>query len=231
MKLLQFNNFFGNFAENESFETLTEKELFFGQLLLHFTNSLPQNIHDIAVLETSEVRKWVNTSEIKSLGAGVYLTGALFNHSCDPSFMRVNVGKSLVSVANRNIPRGEEISECYGQMYYNKNTDTRREALRRHYKFECQCPACLYNYPTIKELHYAAGKNKETKHSDLLRVKCTTCGQMLERIKGVKVKEYSNTPCFLLTDAMCVVQVGEVLTCLVCGQETRVSDIPLAPIR
>ena len=169
------------------FETLTEKELFFGRILLHFTNSLPQNIHDIAVLETSETRKWVNTSEIKSLGAGVYLTGALFNHSCDPSFMRVNVGKSLVSVANRNIPRGEEISECYGQMYYNKNTDTRREALRRHYKFECQCPACLYNYPTIKELHYAAGKNKETKHSDLLRVKCTTCGQMLERIKGVKV--------------------------------------------
>ena len=231
MKLLQFNNFFGNFAENESFETLTEKELFFGQLLLHFTNSLPQNIHDIAVLETSEVRKWVNTSEIKSLGAGVYLTGALFNHSCDPSFMRVNVGKSLVSVANRNIPRGEEISECYGQMYYNKNTDTRREALRRHYKFECQCPACLYNYPTIKELHYAAGKNKETKHSDLLRVKCTTCGQMLERIKGVKVKEYNNTLCFLTMNAMCVVQVGEVLTCLVCGQETRVSDIPLAPIR
>ena len=210
------------------FETLTEKELFFGELLLHFTNSLPQNIHDIAVLETSEVRKWVNTSEIKSLGAGVYLTGALFNHSCDPSFMRVNVGKSLVSVANRNIPRGEEISECYGQMYYTKNTDTRRDALRRHYKFECQCPACLYNYPTIKELHYAAGKSKETKHSDLLRVKCTTCGQVLERIKGVKVRKRENAFSSL---KIIGVQVGEVLTCLVCGKETRVADIPLAPIR
>ena len=228
LKLLQFNNYFGNYTEDESFETLTEKELFFGQLLLHFTNSLPQNIHDIAVLETSESRKWVNTSEIKSLGAGVYLTGALFNHSCDPSFMRVNVGKSLVSVANRNIPRGEEISECYGQMYYNKNTDTRREALRRHYKFECQCPACLYNYPTIKELHYASGKSKETKHSDLLRVKCTTCGQVLDRIKGVKViKEIHEHSLFTLS----LDKVGEVLTCLVCGQETRVSDIPLTPIR
>ena len=189
LKLLQFNNYFKNIAEDKTFATLSEKEIFIGRLLLNFTNSLPQNIHDIALLETSEARRWVNTSEIKSLGAGVYLTGALFNHSCDPSFMRVNVGKSLVSVANRNIPRGEEISECYGQMYYTKDADSRREALRRHYKFECQCPACLYNYPTIKELLYASGKTKETKHSDLLRVKCINCGQVLDRIKGVKVTD------------------------------------------
>ena len=38
-------------------------------------------------------KRWVNSAEIKSLGAGVFLTGALFNHSCDPSFMRCNVGK------------------------------------------------------------------------------------------------------------------------------------------
>ena len=54
IKLLQFNNYFGNYSEAETFENLTDKELFIGKLLLHFTNSLPQNIHDIALLETSE---------------------------------------------------------------------------------------------------------------------------------------------------------------------------------
>ena len=228
LKLLQFNNYFGNFDVNETFENLTEKEAFIGKLLLHFTNSLPQNVHDIALLETSETKKWVNSSEIKSLGAGVFLTGALFNHSCDPSFMRCNVGKGMVSVTNRNITAGEEISECYGQMYYTKNIDTRREQLKQHYKFECQCNACLYNYPTIKvffmlqksisepkwlffqDLLYACG-GKETKHSDLMRVRCINCGQVLDRLKGVKV--------------------GHVLTCLVCGQETHVDNIPLQEIQ
>ena len=44
-------------------------------------------------------------------------------------------------MANRNISAGEEVSECYGQMYYTKNTDTRRQQLRDHYKFECQVRA------------------------------------------------------------------------------------------
>ena len=50
----------------------------------------------------------------------------------------------------RNILAGEEISECYGQMYYSKNLETRRAELRKHYKFECQCIPCLENWPTIK---------------------------------------------------------------------------------
>ena len=170
LKLLQFNNYFGNFDEDETFQELSEKEEFIGTLLLHFSNSLPQNIHDIALLETSEVRRWVNSAEIKSLGAGVYLTAALFNHSCDPSFMRCNVGKSLVSVTNKNIGQGEEVSECYGQMYYSKSVETRQEQLRKHYKFDCECVACYYNYPTIKELKYACG-GAVTKHQDLMRIR------------------------------------------------------------
>lgn len=210
LKMLQFNNFFGNCTDNEKFEELSEKELFMGKLLLHFTNTFPQNVHDIALLQTSEMKRWVNSSEIKSLGAGVYPTCALFNHSCDPSFMRCNFGKGMVSVANRNILAGEEISECYGQMYYSKNLDTRRTELRKHYKFECQCIPCLENWPTIKEMQYASG-GKETKHQDLMRIRCKKCRQELERLKGVKV--------------------GNILTCLVCGQETEVEGVPLAEIK
>merc|ERR1719228_690000 len=207
LKLLQFNNFFGDDSQEETSETmetqegqdeLTPKEMFIGTLILHFTNTFPQNVHDIALLQTSETKRWINTSEIKSLGAGVFLTSALFNHSCDPSFMRCNFGKGMVSVANRTIRAGEEISECYGQMYYSKNLETRRAELRKHYKFECQCIPCLENWPTIKEMQYASG-GKETKHQDLMRIRCKNCRQELERMKGVKV--------------------GNILTCLICGQE------------
>ena len=58
LKLLQFNNYFGTMTETETFATLSERELFIGGLCLHFMICLPQNVHDIAVLETSETRRW-----------------------------------------------------------------------------------------------------------------------------------------------------------------------------
>ena len=209
LKLLQFNNYFGTNSiiptrpsdQGGDEVLLTDQELFIGKIILHFTNTFPQNVHDIALMQTAEKSRWVNSAQIKSLGAGVYLTSALFNHSCDPSFMRCNFGKGMVSVANRQIRAGEEISECYGQMYYGKSRDDRRQELERHYKFECCCLACLEDWPTIKDLQYATG-GKETKHQDLLRVRCHQCGQPLDRKRGLKV---ANT-----------------LTCLICGHETKV---------
>ena len=69
-----------------------------------------------------------------------------------------------------DIGQGEEVSECYGQMYYSKSVETRQEQLRKHYKFDCECVACYYNYPTIKELKYACG-GAVTKHQDLMRIR------------------------------------------------------------
>ena len=70
LKLLQFNNYFGAYQEDQA---LGEKELLVGQLLLHFTNTFPQNVHDIAILNTPDINKFVSQSEIKSLGAGGFL--------------------------------------------------------------------------------------------------------------------------------------------------------------
>ena len=41
-----------------------------------------------------------------SLGAAIYPTLALLNHSCNPDFMRCNRGKGVVCVANRDIKKG-----------------------------------------------------------------------------------------------------------------------------
>ena len=48
-----------------------------------------------------------------SLGAAIYPTLALLNHSCNPDFMRCNRGKGVVCVANRDIKKGSEVWEFY----------------------------------------------------------------------------------------------------------------------
>ncbi|XP_023338753.1 SET and MYND domain-containing protein 4 isoform X2 [Eurytemora carolleeae] len=152
LKLLQFNNFFSEQQQQQQQQAveISEKEKFIGTLLLHFINTLPQNVHDIALMETADPRRWLNSNQVKSLGAGVYCTAALYNHSCAPCFMRCNYGKSMVSVTNREIPEGDEITECYGQMYYTKTLEQRRGDLKKHYKFDCRCIACVENWPTVK---------------------------------------------------------------------------------
>ncbi len=46
------------------------------------------------------------SAEKVSLGAAIYPTLALLNHSCNPDFMRCNRGKGIVCVANRDIKKG-----------------------------------------------------------------------------------------------------------------------------
>ena len=91
-----------------------------------------------------------------------------------------------------------------------KSLETRRSQLSNHYKFDCECEPCLYNWPTVKDLKYATGGG-QTLHQHLMRVRCVGCGQVLDRLKGLKV--------------------ANILTCLVCGVETEVHQIPLESIR
>lgn len=54
-----------------------------------------------------------------SLGAAIYPTLALLNHSCNPDFMRCNRGKGVVCVANRDIKKGtSEVWIGVGKSFY-----------------------------------------------------------------------------------------------------------------
>ena len=63
-----------------------------------------------------------------------------------------------------------------------------------------QCPACLDNYPTIKELQYASGGEGATKHAHLVRVKCgnTDCGQVHFKVKNIssEIVKYFSRRCW-----------------------------------
>ena len=48
---------------------------------------------------------------IRSLGTCIEPTMDLINHSCNPAIMRYNVGHSIVAVAVRDVPEGEEVKQ------------------------------------------------------------------------------------------------------------------------
>ena len=86
-------------------------------------------------------------AKIEALGSGLFTTAALFNHSCHPNIMRVNVGRRMVSappphcslvsghyqvsVACRDIPAGEEVTDCYGLPWYSVARERRQHVTSR----------------------------------------------------------------------------------------------------
>ena len=118
LKSLQLTNFFKNnkgkdqrtngvAAEVEgNSETLTEDELLVCKIILRMINICPTNCHDVSEFETPVADSFTTACNKVSLGAAIYPTLALFNHACDPSFMRCNKGNAVVCVANRKIRKG-----------------------------------------------------------------------------------------------------------------------------
>ena len=100
-----------------------------------------------------------------SLGGGLYNTLSLFNHSCDPCFMRANIrGKSVVCVTVKAIGKGQEITENYGLSYTHDSKERRQAILKEHYGFECRCVACTQDWPSkniMKHEHQERMKKKK----------------------------------------------------------------------
>ncbi len=69
-------------------------------------------------------------AESNFIGAGIYPTLAMFNHSCDPSIVRFYVEDVVCVQAIKNIRKGEEICENYGPIFFHSNKEDRQ--VRRH---------------------------------------------------------------------------------------------------
>ena len=130
-------------------------ELFVGSLLLHFLRVLPANGHDIGELELAQAAT-LKGSQMTSLGAGVFNTLSLFNHSCNPIFMRANAGDEVICVTVRDLKAGEEVTENYGLSFLHDPFAKRQEIFQGHYGFTCSCEACSNAWPTKEQL-----KNRE----------------------------------------------------------------------
>ncbi len=77
--------------------------------------------------------------------------------------------------ATRDIPVGEEISDCYSETFARQSLEERREVHRR-YHFECRCQACVEDWPTFPGLPMAI-------HSKELKKKIKCLNNNLSRVK------------------------------------------------
>jgi len=145
-------------------ELASDDEILIGTVLFHFLEVLQFNAHEVAQFEmvTKTSQEGAKSAFI---GAAVYPTLALFNHSCDPSIVRYYVEDYVVVQAIKNIFKGEEICENYGPIFFHSPKDDRQSRLEKQYWFKCACIACQENWPLMHEMT-----------QDVLNFRCSTCG-------------------------------------------------------
>lgn len=87
----------------------------------------------------------------KQFGSGSFALCSLLNHSCAPNVVRVSDGDTNVVIVNRIIKKGGQIFDNYGAHHCLADLRERQKALKDQYIFNCQCEACIRNYPLFKD--------------------------------------------------------------------------------
>ena len=147
---------------------LEDVVLLTGSWLMTFLQVLPCNAHSIS--ELSLRPEAVFESSPHDIGAGIYATLSLFNHSCDPGLTRSFKGASVVSTAVKVIRQGEEVCDNYGAVYAIQGLVQRQATLRPQYYFSCWCEACVGDWP-------------QTSHPSAFSPpgwRCEACGHLLD---------------------------------------------------
>ncbi|CAG5087729.1 Similar to SMYD4: SET and MYND domain-containing protein 4 (Homo sapiens) [Cotesia congregata] len=99
------------------------------------------------------------------VGSGLYVAHSLYNHSCAPNTFRHFEGLTMITRAMQPLNPGEQVFTGYGADYSYMPLAKRKEKLMEEYYFDCQCPACVNDWPTyatILEKHVGSiRKNKQ----------------------------------------------------------------------
>ncbi|XP_067938065.1 SET and MYND domain-containing protein 4-like isoform X1 [Watersipora subatra] len=136
--------------------------------VLHHMDIFPCNAHEISELiyDANEPCK----STLEEIGAGIYQTLSMFNHSCDPSVVRTFYnGNTCVMNALSPIQKSEQIYDNYGCLYATHSLDTRQKKLESQYYFKCGCEPCVHDWNLYSKMQY----------QDLPVYKCSKCRTMV----------------------------------------------------
>ncbi|ALC41289.1 CG7759 [Drosophila busckii] len=190
-KCLQAAGYFGSSAGPKQVQAINA-------LLLRSLQFIQFNTHEVA-----ELHKYSKAGREKSIfiGGAIYPTLALFNHSCDPGVVRYFRGNTIHINSVRPIEAGLPINENYGPIYTQDKREDRQSRLKELYWFECSCDACLDSWPLFDELardvirfrceapnNCAAIIEVPPTCNDFM-IKCVTCGEMTNILKGLKVMQ------------------------------------------
>jgi len=86
LECLRQTSFFDESSSTRQTTNLTEDEIYIGELLLHHLQVVQFNAHEVSEVQIPNDN--VETSGSECIGAGLYPTLALFNHSCNPAVIR-----------------------------------------------------------------------------------------------------------------------------------------------
>ena len=132
-------------------------QIYICSLILSHLQSLPCNAHEIS--EFIYHRLSPLTSSCIEIGAGIYATLSLFNHSCNPNVIRNFLGDTVIvrllsSITTNNI----ELVDNYGCLSATMNKTDREKKLSEQYHFQCQCQPCLEDWPHYDQLPDGTGE-------------------------------------------------------------------------
>ena len=157
-----------------------------GGLLLSHLQSFPCNAHEIVEFDLDP--EAVATSTPHELGAGIYATLSLFNHSCNPAVTRSFYGDHCIVRTIRSVQAGDELSDNYGAVFAMQSRSQRRAKLLPQYFFECKCTACVEDWPLFSTLRETGPKWRCNNCFSALRAqstKCLKCGSEMDLAKCI----------------------------------------------
>ncbi|XP_066940487.1 SET and MYND domain-containing protein 4-like isoform X1 [Macrobrachium rosenbergii] len=120
-----------------------------GTILLRLLLSLPFSAQEIARYEIYDAED--DSLPVTVLGAGVFPTLSLINHSCNPTAHAYFDGKMMFLRAVTFIPMGEEITYNYIGNYGEATLSVRKTRLVKYF-INCRCEACNENWPLFSDL-------------------------------------------------------------------------------
>ena len=143
------------FSDNSP-ASLDSEHLTIGRFIDHFLRIADDNCHEICQLEKPAVVAGKSFDElfegeesvIRVVGVAIYPRISLFNNSCDVNTFKYHRGNREVIVARRDIRAGEEITDFYGEYYF----QTSKLLRRRNLSFNCGCLACKEDWPLLDSL-------------------------------------------------------------------------------
>lgn len=194
-RCLQASGYFGEAApQPEQLRQVTA-------LLLRCLQFIQFNTHEVAELHKYGGAGQGAREKSIFIGGAIYPTLALFNHSCDPGVVRYFRGNTIHINSVRPIEAGLPINENYGPIYTQDKREDRQARLKDLYWFECNCDACLENWPRFDDLprdvirfrceapnNCAAVIEVPPTCNDFM-IKCVTCGELTNILKGLKVMQ------------------------------------------
>jgi hypothetical protein len=96
------------------------------------------------------------------IGNACYLFSSLLNHSCAPNVKRFNLNTNNVIIVSRPIKAGGQLFDSYRQNFNLQPKIQRQQSLFKDYGFECDCEACIKDWPLNKDLKVISDDLLET---------------------------------------------------------------------